>query len=212
MVTVRRTHGKRGDPAPHARALATNGTMSKVNGVQGRLQRPLTAYESMVRALSDRLVEAQRPIRILDAIKWDDGVEQAFFAAGCREMPPVTADYYQARPLPFDPEQKRLEFRTIERDIRRRLGKYNAAGQIMRRRCEEYREVVDLLVQRARQEHQRARHAQGVRSHRMWVFSFGLLLANTIIVTYNSTIHGDSTLRAQQDVHIWRPVPAARPR
>src|SRR5204862_6753278 len=51
-------------------------------------------------------------------------------------------------PLPFDPEQKRLEFQGIERDVRRRLGKYNAAGQIMRRMCEEYREVVDLLVQR----------------------------------------------------------------
>ena len=40
---------------------------------------PLTAYESMVRALSDRVVEAQRPIRILDAIKWDEDVERDFF-------------------------------------------------------------------------------------------------------------------------------------
>ena len=31
--------------------------------------RPLNAYETLVRGLSDRLVEAQRPIRILDAIK-----------------------------------------------------------------------------------------------------------------------------------------------
>ena len=42
----------------------------------GSIHRPLTAYESMVRALSDRVVEAQRPIRILDAIKWDDDVER----------------------------------------------------------------------------------------------------------------------------------------
>jgi uncharacterized protein (TIGR02421 family) len=102
----------------------------------------------MIRALSDRLVEAQRPIRILDAIKWDDAVEEAFFAAGCRELPPVTRDYYAARPLPFEPDPKRLEFRAIERDVRRRLGKYNAAGRIMMRMCEEYREVVDLLDQR----------------------------------------------------------------
>ena len=39
-------------------------------------------YRETVRALSDRLVEAQRPIRILDSIKWDESIEQGFFAAG----------------------------------------------------------------------------------------------------------------------------------
>jgi uncharacterized protein (TIGR02421 family) len=111
----------------------------------GQPPRPLSGYEQMVRRLSDRLVEAQRPIRILDAIKWDDDVERAFFAAGCRELPPVTRDYYQARPLPFDPEDKLQELQTIERDIRRQLGEYNAPGQIMTRMCQEYAEVVRLL-------------------------------------------------------------------
>src|SRR5947209_5729647 len=118
-----------------------------VNG-NGLGQRPLTAYESMVRTLSDRLVEAQRPIRILDAIKWDDDVERAFFAAGCRELPPVTRDYYASRPLPFEPEQKLHELHAIERDIRRQLGEFNAPGQIMSRMCQEYREVVRLLTHR----------------------------------------------------------------
>src|SRR2546425_12757255 len=94
----------------------------------GLPNRTLTAYESMVRALSDRLVEAQRPIRILDAIKWDDEVERAFFEKGCRELPPVTRAYYESRPLPFHPELKRHEFHAIERDIRRRLGEFNAPG------------------------------------------------------------------------------------
>jgi uncharacterized protein (TIGR02421 family) len=102
----------------------------------------------MVRALSDRLVEAQRPIRILDAIQWDDDVERAFFAGGCRELPSVTRDYYLSRPLPFDPDQKLQEFQTIERDLRRQLGEFNAPGQIMARMCQEYREVVHLLTQR----------------------------------------------------------------
>jgi uncharacterized protein (TIGR02421 family) len=118
-----------------------------VNG-NGLGQRPLTAYESMVRTLSDRLVEAQRPIRILDAIKWDDDIERAFFASACRELPPVTRDYYLSRPLPFDPEQKLHEFHLIERDIRRQLGEFNAPGLIMSRMCQEYREVVHLLTHR----------------------------------------------------------------
>jgi uncharacterized protein (TIGR02421 family) len=110
--------------------------------------RPLTAYETMVRALSDRLVEAQRPIRILDAIKWDDDIERAYFDKDGRELPPVTRDYYLARPLPFDAEQKLHELHLIERDIRRRLGEFNAPGQIMSRMCQEYIEVVHLLTHR----------------------------------------------------------------
>src|SRR5437870_9336959 len=90
----------------------------------GQTHRTLTAYESMVRGLSDRLVEAQRPIRILDAIKWDEDIERAFFEKGCRELPPVTRDYYLGRPLPFDPESKLHEFHLIERDIRRQLGEF----------------------------------------------------------------------------------------
>jgi uncharacterized protein (TIGR02421 family) len=114
----------------------------------GPMHRPLSAYESLVRGLSDRLVEAQRPIRVLDAIKWDDEVERAFFEKNAKELPPVSRDYYLSRPLPFDPEQKFHEFHTIERDIRRQLGEFNAPGQIMSRMCQEYREVVRMLTHR----------------------------------------------------------------
>jgi uncharacterized protein (TIGR02421 family) len=117
-------------------------------GLNGVAHRPLNAYESLVRALSDRLVEAQRPIRVLDAIKWDEEVERTFFERGCRELPAITRDYYLSRPLPFDPEQKLHELHTIERDIRRQLGEFNPPGQIMARMCQEYREVVRLLTHR----------------------------------------------------------------
>src|ERR1700751_6154042 len=117
-------------------------------GPNGFPHRSLNSYESLVRSLSDRLVEAQRPIRILDAIKWDDDIEQAFFEGGCRQLPPVTRDYYLSRPLPFDPEQKQHELHQIERDIRRQLGEVNAPGQIMARMCQEYREVIHLLTNR----------------------------------------------------------------
>jgi uncharacterized protein (TIGR02421 family) len=111
----------------------------------GRQVRSLSSYEAQVRGLSERLVDAQRPIRILDAIKWDDDVERAFFAADAKELPPVTRDYYLRQPLPFDPGAKRAELLALERDIRRQLGIYNPAGRLMARNCEEYRHVIDLL-------------------------------------------------------------------
>src|SRR5436853_1312096 len=121
-------------------------------GSNGHCTRPLSPYETLVRALSDRLVDAQRPIRILDAIKWDDDIERVFFEKGCRELPPVTPEYYLRRPLPFDVETKLHEFHTIERDLRRQLGEFNAPGQIMARMCQEYREVVRMLGGRGTRE------------------------------------------------------------
>src|SRR5258708_38276063 len=73
------------------------------------------SYRKQVRALSARLVEAQRSIRILDAIKWDKGVEYAFFAGGGCDPPPITPDYYRSRLLPFAPEAKIEELHGIER-------------------------------------------------------------------------------------------------
>jgi uncharacterized protein (TIGR02421 family) len=108
----------------------------------------LTPSQTTIRQLSDRLVEAQRPFRILDAIKWDDQIEQAFFARGCRQQPTVTRDYYSRRTLPFKPEAKRQELRDLERDLRLHLGDDHAAGRIMLRMCAEYRAVIDLLVHR----------------------------------------------------------------
>lgn len=101
-----------------------------------------------IRQLSDRLVEAQRPIRILDAIKWDASIAEAFFAAKCREQPPVDRAYYESRPLGFDPDAKRQEFHALERDISRLLGQFNPIGVIMRRMCREYRTVLRMLEAR----------------------------------------------------------------
>ena len=108
----------------------------------------LDEYQTIVRALSDRLVDAQTPIRVLDAVKWDDSIRQAFFAAGGRELPPVDRAYYEARPLAYDSGAKKQEFQDIERDITRQLGQFNPVGQIMRRMCREYRMVIRMLEAR----------------------------------------------------------------
>ncbi len=102
-------------------------------------------YQLVIRSLSDRLVEAQAPIRILDAIKWDDSLRETFFRQRCKVLPDVGPDYYAKRPLGFDPGERRQVFQDIERDITRQLGTFNPVGQIMRRMCREYRMVIRML-------------------------------------------------------------------
>lgn len=137
------TRNRQGAFAPEANLP----TMGILHGGHGR-QRLRAAHAALIRNLSDRLVEAQRPIRILDAVKWDDAVEERFFAAQCRELPGVTPDYYRARPLPFSVELKLAEFVGIETDVGRQLGRTEPAGRIVSRMCREYRAVLEMLQHR----------------------------------------------------------------
>jgi uncharacterized protein (TIGR02421 family) len=102
----------------------------------------------MIRALSDRIVQAQRPIRILDAIKWDAEIQETFFQQKCKALPNVTEAYYEKNPLKFDPQTKIEEFYLIERDICRQLGQFSSVGSIMQRICREYTTVVLMLQKR----------------------------------------------------------------
>ena len=105
-------------------------------------------YQQTIRSLSERIVEAQTPIRVLDAVKWDDGVRKAFLKGKGKCLPEVDRAYYQGRPLAFDAGAKKLELQNIERDITRQLGQFNPVGQIMRRMCKEYRMVIRMLEAR----------------------------------------------------------------
>lgn len=108
----------------------------------------LTPLQLTIRTLSERIVKAQKPIRILDAIKWDQSVQTAFFAKDCRELPKINAQYYAANPLSYDLGQLTAEFYAIERDIHKCLGQFSGVGNIMLRICREYRTTLNLLAAR----------------------------------------------------------------
>lgn len=106
-------------------------------------------YQQVVHELSESIVAAQKPIRILDALKWDPSVEQYFFHHKFKKLPVIDREYYlQKNPLSFDPEKKKAEFHEIDRNIRRKLGQYSGVGSIMQRMCYEYSRVIDLLCAR----------------------------------------------------------------
>jgi len=113
------------------------------------------SYLATVKELSDRLVELQRPIRILDAIKWGAEVEERFFERGASELPEVDHAFYEARPLSFDPVAKRAELQELDRQVRRQLGRINPVAEILSRMCREYDTVIAMLQARGTPEFSR---------------------------------------------------------
>jgi uncharacterized protein (TIGR02421 family) len=106
-------------------------------------------YKETIFELSERIVAAQKPVRILDALKWDDEIEAYFLRHKGKKLPPINAEYYTNKnPLSFDPEKKIEEFHDIDRSIRRRLGQYSGVGSIMQRMCYEYTRVIQMLQAR----------------------------------------------------------------
>jgi uncharacterized protein (TIGR02421 family) len=106
---------------------------------------PWRSYKEMVSQLATRIVEAQRPIRVLQSVRWDDSIQEHFLKNRGRELPKVDVGYYANVDLGFDPRAKAEEFEAIARDIDADLGESDAIGQIMQATALEYRDVVRML-------------------------------------------------------------------
>ncbi|MAZ78178.1 MAG: flavohemoglobin expression-modulating QEGLA motif protein [Legionellaceae bacterium] len=112
----------------------------------------LPKEHQIIRNLSDRVVQAQGPIQILNSIQWDNQIKADFFKHKAKKMPKVDADYYQKNKLAYKIDDKREEFKELERDIVNHLGQYNEVGHIMTRMCQEYLVALDLLEARGTKE------------------------------------------------------------
>jgi uncharacterized protein (TIGR02421 family) len=109
---------------------------------------PWRSYKEVVAQLSTRIVEAQKPIRVLQALRWDNSIEEQFLKARPRELPRVDAAYYERVDLGFDVRSKSEEFEGIARDVERELGDADPIGRIMVATALEYRDVVQMLAAR----------------------------------------------------------------
>lgn len=103
---------------------------------------------TIVKALSKRIIEAQRAIRILDQVKWDDSIKQDFFKHKAKKLPAVDLEYYHQHPLPFDVGEKIEEFRNILRDTHNQLGEYSPITRLIKRQCDEYIRALLMLNSR----------------------------------------------------------------
>jgi uncharacterized protein (TIGR02421 family) len=108
----------------------------------------LDQYRNNLRTLSDQLITLQKPIRILDSIKWPHGVKADFLANPDKGVPRLPTNYYESLPLKYDPLQVRAEFVALRARIRKTLGKGDALGQILAESVGQYEGVIDMLMAR----------------------------------------------------------------
>ncbi|HET6439790.1 MAG TPA: flavohemoglobin expression-modulating QEGLA motif protein [Anaeromyxobacter sp.] len=92
-----------------------------------------------LRRVCDAILHAQKPIRVFRAINWGPEVHEQFFRRRARELPRP-----RYPPLGFEPADKVKELRSIRRQIR---GK-NPVEVLLRRRCDEFMLVVEMLAAR----------------------------------------------------------------
>lgn len=144
-------------------------------------------YHQVIRELSERIVNAQRPIRILDALKWDPSIQEIFFSKKCKELPPINQAYYEKNLFKFDPQKKIEEFYHIERDIGRQLGQFSSVGSIMKRICREYTTVVMML--QARGTKQFTRFSQQLYGSSEDAFYAGAPTLKDLAVVVSNSLH-----------------------
>ena len=97
-----------------------------------------TNYKEKIKRLSQRIVDAQRPIRILEAIKWDPHVESNLKKSKFREMPKIGPKFYQNMDLGYRFDAKIGEFAEIVQDIKLTLGGEDSLGVLLVKIAEEY--------------------------------------------------------------------------
>jgi hypothetical protein len=102
-------------------------------------------YLERLKQLSTRLVSLQKPIRILDAIKWPQSVEQRFREQQGKELPALGANYYQQQKLGFEPDTVSQLLKELKNDVRRQLGRDDALGKILQATIDQYQIVIELL-------------------------------------------------------------------
>jgi uncharacterized protein (TIGR02421 family) len=145
----------RGDDAPQAEASTGAGPaaapeerspprptlLKEVKRTEEEKPGPWRSYKEVLAKLAQRLLDAQRPIRILNALRWPQATEEQFLKAKGKEMPVVEYE----PDLGFAPDAAKAELTELIRDIDRELGQSDELARILRDTAEDFFGVVKML-------------------------------------------------------------------
>jgi uncharacterized protein (TIGR02421 family) len=105
-------------------------------------------YKNKILEISLLLNEAQKPIQVLDAVKWGDDIENFFLKTKFKEIPKIDKEFYASRPLKYNPIKKIEEFKEIRKLIAHDFDSTDELAKILNRNALEYEHVVSMLMAR----------------------------------------------------------------
>jgi uncharacterized protein (TIGR02421 family) len=106
-------------------------------------------YKEKLKSVSRRLVEVQKPIRILNSIRVSPEWERELVEGQFKVMPKGVREWYSNSPG-FEPRDKQLELKQLKAEIGRLLGEDDHLAQHLQQICDQYIRVVDMLKARGR--------------------------------------------------------------
>lgn len=109
-------------------------------------------YKEKLKVFSNRLVEAQKQVRLIDAVRWDPKILEEVRRSQYKELPEVNADTYEAMSLGYDPNEKIAEFQSIIDDMKREIGLEDPLVKILVASCEEFQDLIRMLMARGKPE------------------------------------------------------------
>lgn len=105
-------------------------------------------YRQFIKEISENIIKAQKPIRVLDSIKWSDAMIEHIKDKNLKKLSDLSDYYNKDRVLSYDPNKKINEFVRIQEKIKKNLGDDDQLGKILFRNAKEYELVVKMLQSR----------------------------------------------------------------
>lgn len=109
-------------------------------------------YKEKLKTLSRKLVEAQKPIRILNSIRINPEWDDELIRGGFKDIPFDARSHYERIELGFDPQMKIVELKVLKSEIARVLGPEDELGLHLQKMADQYILVVEMLKVRGRPE------------------------------------------------------------
>lgn len=167
-------------------------------------------YKEKVKSASRKLIEAQRPIRILNAIRTPEAWEEILIKSKFKDLPKNAIEHYDSIELGFEPDQKRAELLELKRHIVSELGADDDLGLHLQKICDQYLLVVEMLRSRGRPDFYRNSRAlygspkECFLQDANTISEMAHMLYETLSgITPNlSQIHYPDTLTAQEAVNV----------
>jgi uncharacterized protein (TIGR02421 family) len=107
-------------------------------------------YKEKLKQFAEQLVEAQKQVRLLEAVRWDPKVLEEVRKSRFKELPKVDSATYEKIPLGYDPDVKIADLQTLADNISRELGSEDPLGKILLTSCLEYQDLVRMLQERGK--------------------------------------------------------------